>query len=287
MSIDLTPPPTASAPTGAQPPQPQPPRPSAQIVAIIAMCLGGVLLLGALVSGIGSIAYAASVRGTGGGPADTSGVDALSLDVSAGHVVVQYADVDQAILEVAGGDGNWRLERRDATLSLTNDRPWWAFQVGFGWDDNRATLTLPAAMAEQRLDADFDVSAGSLTANGTYGRLELHVGAGDADVSGTADDVRVDVSAGEADVRVDGAARANLTIGAGQIIADLTGTALDEIRADVSAGTLVATVPNEPYDVTSDVSAGSFDNQLDTSDGATRTVDVQVSAGSATFRPAD
>lgn len=284
MSIDLTPPPTAATPSGPQPPQQ--PRPSAQIVAIIAICVGGLLLLGALLSGIGSIAYAAT-RGSDGGTADASGVNALSLDVSAGHVVVQYADVDEAILEVTGGDGNWRLERRGETLALTNNRPWWALQGGFGWDDNRATLTLPAAMEEQQLDADFDVSAGSLTADGTYGRLDLHVGAGDADVSGTADDLRVDVSAGEADVRIDGAQQASMTIGAGQIIADLTGTSLDSIRVDVSAGTLVGTLPGGPYDVTSEVSAGSFDNQLETVDGAARTVDVQVSAGSVTLRPAD
>lgn len=284
MSIDLTPPPTAATLAGPQPPQQ--PRSSAQIVAIIAICVGGLLLLGALLSGIGSIAYAAT-RGSDGGTADASGVKALSLDVSAGHVVVQYADVDDAILEVTGGDGNWRLERRDETLALTNDRPWWALQGGFAWDDNRATLTLPAAMEDQQLDADFDVSAGSLTADGTYGRLDLHVGAGDADVSGTADDLRVDVSAGEADVRIDDAQRASLTIGAGQIIANLRGDELEDVRVDVSAGTLAATLPDGPYDVTSDVSAGSFDNRLDTSDGAARTVDVQVSAGSVTLYPGD
>ncbi|MCM3695524.1 DUF4097 domain-containing protein [Microbacterium oleivorans] len=284
MSIDLTPPPTAAPPAGPQPPRQT--RPSAQIVAIIAICLGGLLLLGALLSGIGSIAYAAS-RGSDGGTADTSGVEALSLDVSAGHVVVQYADVDGAILEVAGGDGNWRLERRGDTLAVTNNRPWWALQGGFSWNDNRATLTLPAEMAEQKLEADFDVAAGSLTADGTYGRLDLHVGAGDADVSGSADDLRVDVSAGEADVRIDGAQQASMTIGAGQIIADVTGTSLDSVRVDVSAGTLVGTLPDGTYDVTSEVSAGSFDNQLETADGAARTVDVQVSAGSVTLRPAD
>ncbi|MFI8633944.1 hypothetical protein ACIGEP_15275 [Microbacterium sp. NPDC077663] len=285
MSIDLTPPPTAAPPADPQPPQQ--PRPSAQIVAIIAICVGGLLLLGALLSGIGTIAYAAADRGAGSRTADATGVSALALDVSAGHVVVQYADVDQATLEVTGRDRDWKLERRGDTLTLSNGRPWWAFQAGFSWDDNRATLTLPEAMADQKLDADFDVSAGSLTADGTYGLLDLHVGAGDADVSGTADDLRVDVSAGEADVRIDDAQRADFTIGAGQIIADLTGDALDDVGVDVSAGTLVGSLPAGTYDVSSEVSAGSFDNLLDTSPGAARTVDVQVSAGSVTLRPAD
>lgn len=74
-------------------------------------------------------------------------------------------------------------------------------------------------------------------------------------------------------------------IGAGEILATLTGNALREVRIDVSAGSLVASLPDAEYAVTSDVSAGSFDNELDTSPGAARTVDVQVAAGGVTLRP--
>ncbi|SCX95655.1 hypothetical protein SAMN05216488_0112 [Microbacterium sp. LKL04] len=285
MSIDLTPPPTAPASPEQQPPR-QPTRSSAQIVSIIAMSVGGLLLLGTLVSGVGSIAWAATDRGEGGRTADAAGVTGLSLDVSAGHLVVEYADVDEAILTV-DGNRDWTLERRGETLSLSNSRPWWALQVGFDPTENRATLTLPAAMADEKLAADFDVAAGSITADGTYGRLDVSVGAGDATVTGTADDVSVDVSAGDADVTIDGAQRANLTIGAGQITADLRGDSLDAVRVDVSAGTLLASLPDEAYRVTSDVSVGTFDNRLQTSTSAGRTIDAQVSAGTATLRPGE
>jgi hypothetical protein len=286
MSIDLTPPTTSATPPPL-PPAP-PTRSSATIVAIVAMSLGGVLLLGTLVSGIGSIAWSSISRdATGSRVADTTGVSALSFDVSAGDVVVQYADVDEAMLEIAGGDRGWNLERRGDTLSLSNGRPWWAAQFGFGGGSSRATLTLPEAMVDEKLDARFDVSAGSITADGTYGVLDVEVGAGDADVSGTADELTVDVSAGEADVTIDGARTANLSIGAGEILATLTGDALDDVRVDVSAGSLVASLPDEEYAVTSDVSAGSFDNLLQTATDAPRTVDVQVSAGGVTLRPAD
>lgn len=284
MSTDLTPPPMTPTTPEAQPPQ-QPRRASAQIVSIIAMSLGGLLLLGTLVSGIGSIAYASTTRGTGDRSADPTGVTALSLDVSAGHLTVQYADVDEATLEVPGSSRDWNLERRDTTLSVSNSRPWWMLQAGFDWSENRATLTLPEAMADQKLDADLDVSAGSITADGTYGILDVSVGAGDANISGSADDVRVDVSAGDADVAVDGARRANLTIGAGQINADLRGDSLDDVRVDVSAGTLVVSLPDEAYRVTSDVSVGTFDNRLQTSTSAGRTIDARVSAGTVTLRP--
>ncbi len=281
MSIDLTPPPTA--PTTPAP-QPQPRRASAQTVSIIAMSVGGLLLLGALASGIGSIAWAATDRGSGSRTADAAGVTALSLDVSAGSLIVEYADVDEAVLTV-DGNRDWTLERRGETLSLSNSRPWWALQVSFDPTQNRATLTLPAGMEDEKLAADFDVAGGSITADGTYGRLALSVGAGDATVTGTADDLSVDVSAGDADITIDGAQRANLTIGAGQITADLRGDSLDDVRVDVSAGTLVASLPDEAYRVTSDVSVGTFDNRLQTSTSATRTIDATVSAGTVTLRP--
>lgn len=285
MSIDLNPP-AASAP-GSTPP-PTPPRSSAKVVAIVAMSLGGVLLLGTLVSGLGSIAWAAGGNGgSGTRTADVSGVSSLTFDVSAGHVVVQYADVDEAVLDISGGDRTWRLERRGETLALSNGRPWWAGWDGLGWSADRATLTLPEAMSDEKLDARFDVSAGSITADGTYGQLRVEVGAGDADVSGSADELTVDVSAGSADVSFDGVRRADLGIGAGDIVAALTGAAPDEVVIDVSAGSLVAELPDADYDIASDVSAGSFDNFLSTSSGSPRSVDVQVSAGEVTLRPGD
>ena len=53
------------------------------------------------------------------------------------------------------------------------------------------------------------------------------------------------------------------------------------LELDVSAGSLDVTVPDGDYDVTSDVSAGDFDNRVGSTPGADSTVDVQVSAGKA------
>lgn len=283
MSIDLNPP-TAATP-GPTPP-PAPPRSSSRAVAIVAICVGGALILGTVLTGVASALWAAGAgAATGSRSADAAGVSALSLDVSAGHVVIAYADVDEATLEVSGGDRGWRLERQGDTLSLSNSRPWWAGWDGWDGTTSRGTLTLPAALADEKLDARFEVSAGSITADGTYGTLLVEVGAGDADVTGSADDLTVDVSAGSADVTLSDVQQGNLVIGAGEIVATLTGTAPDEVLVDVSAGTLVATLPDEAYDVRSDVSVGSLDNLLSTSTGAARTVDVQVSAGDVTLRP--
>ena len=283
MSIDLNPP-TAATP-GATPPPPAPPRTSARVIAILAIVTGGALILGAVVSGLASAFWAAGGRdGAGSRVADATGIQTLSVDVSAGDLTVVYADVDEATLEVDGDRRDWRLERRGDELRVENGSPWW---VGWrvDWESDRATLTLPEAYETTQLDGRLEVSAGSVTAGGTYGDLEIHVGAGEANVTGTASTLRVDVSAGRADVAVEGVDEGSLTIGAGEIFATLDGAAPRDLTIDVSAGTLVATLPDQSYDVTSDVSAGSLDNELSTSSSSPRTIDVQVAAGSATLRP--
>jgi len=52
----------------------------------------------------------------------------------------------------------------------------------------------------------------------------------------------------------------------------------------VSAGRLDIVVPEGEYDVTSDVSAGDFDNRVGSVPGADSTVDVSVSAGKVVLR---
>jgi hypothetical protein len=52
----------------------------------------------------------------------------------------------------------------------------------------------------------------------------------------------------------------------------------------VSAGSLNLTVPDGEYNVTSEVSAGGFENKIGSSPDADSTVDVQVSAGQVVLR---
>ncbi|QTV80413.1 hypothetical protein [Microbacterium sp. NIBRBAC000506063] len=147
------------------------------------------------------------------------------------------------------------------------------------------TLTLPTAYQTAGLDAALELSAGRLVAEGDFGRLDVEVNAGRADVTGSATRADVLVNAGRADVTLRDVAQARFDINAGRVEADLTGSAPDDVTIDVSAGELVLAVPNSVYDVRSNVSAGSFDNRLDTASTSSRTIDVQVSAGSATLRP--
>ncbi|MFS0866494.1 hypothetical protein AB3M83_04050 [Microbacterium sp. 179-B 1A2 NHS] len=284
MTTDLIPP--TPAPAGPPPLPPEQRRGSARVVAIIAIVVGGALILSAILSAVGSALWMTGARGADGPRvADAGGISSLSLDVSAGDVAVVYADVEEATLDVLGDGRGWRLERQGDQLRLSKHEPWWISWNGFDWNSDRVTLTLPQELADERLDARIDVSAGSVSIDGTYGDLDVHIGAGSADVNGTADVLSVDLSAGGADIDVADVSRGTLTVGAGELIASLTGTAPDELTIDVSAGSLVASLPDDTYAVTSDVSAGELDNQLSTSSDAPHRIDVQVSAGSTTLRP--
>lgn len=282
MTTDLQHP---AATPGATPPAAPPPRSSSRAVAIVAIVIGSVVILGAVLSNVASALWFAGDR-PGARTADATGIESLSVDVSAGELTVVYADVDDARLDADLGDRGWRVNRSGGELRVENGTPWWAGWRGFGLDDDRATLTLPERYATTELDAHFEVSAGSVTADGEYDTLMIDVGAGAADVTGSARILSVDVSAGRADVAIADVDEAELHVGAGEMFADLTGDAPSDLRIDVSAGSLAATLPDDTYDVTSDVSAGGFDNELSTSSGAASTIDVQVSAGGVTLRPA-
>ncbi|MDJ1114647.1 DUF4097 family beta strand repeat-containing protein [Microbacterium dauci] len=282
MTTDLQPP--AAAP-GATPPVAPPPRSSSRAVAIIAIVVGSAVVLGAVLSSVASALWFAGDR-PGARTADATGIEMLSVDVSAGDLTIVYADVEEARLDADRGDRGWRLSRSGGELRVENGTPWWAGWRGFDIDADRATLTLPERYATTPLDAHFEVSAGSLSADGEYSDLQVHVGAGDATVTGSATYLTVDVSAGRADVDLADVQEGDLQIGAGDIFADFSGDAPSDLRIDVSAGSLDATLPDGTYDVTSEVSAGGFDNELRTASGAASTIDVQVSAGGVTLRPA-
>lgn len=280
MSTTLTPPP-ASAP---QAPPPAEPRGSSRVIAILAIALGAVLILGTIVfSVIGGIRSAA-VR-TESLSADAAGVTALDIDVAASEFRIAYGG-SEATLSVTGGSGtsDWRLERTGDTLVVTSDRGWFR---GWGWfrGEERAVLTLPERLATTAVDASFDVGAGSLRADGTYGTLELDLGAGSIDVSGTAEQLDADVSAGRVSVDLREVRAGTVQVSAGELVGSVDGD-VDELNLDVSAGRIDLEVPDVRYAITSDVSAGDFTHDLTTDPGADRRIDVSVSAGGVTLHGA-
>ncbi|SIT86863.1 hypothetical protein [Microbacterium sp. RU33B] len=284
MSTATTPAPPAP-PQQPVPPQPAPtpssPTPASRVVAIIAIVVGGILVLGAVGWAVATTLFSANVR-TSTATVATTGVQDLSVDVSAGSLRIEFADVDEAELDVrsAFGADRWTLERDDDELRVASPR---FFGLGWLFDGaGDAVLRLPLAL--EGLDAELGLSAGDLSASGAFGELDVDVSAGRAEIDGSANDVSVDVSAGRADLDVDGVRTGELTVSAGDLDVSFTGTPPRELSLDVSAGSLRLEVPEGEYDVRSDVSAGGFDNRIGSTPGAPNTVTVTVSAGNAELR---
>lgn len=277
----LTPPP-AEVPSQAHTPQTPAPRARASWITPVIAIVGSLALLFAIATAV-FVGIRTLGSGSSGSSANVQGVDRIVVDVSAADFSLEYGATSEAYLEVQGSTG-WRLDREGDTLRV---RPPLSFFHGWWFSpDQRATLTLPSEMKGQGLDAVFVVNSGSFTGDGDFGDLSLQVNAGGADLRGSAVDLDVTVNAGGADVDVRDVANARFDVNAGRIRGELHGSTPGQITVDVSAGELDLRVPDDIYRVTSNISAGSFDgNGLQTASASPNTIDVSVSAGSATVRP--
>ena len=293
MTTQYAPPPPPAPPAPGAPGAPgaggpQPPSAAPRVIAILAIVFGGIVVLGSIGSAIVGTLVSASVQTTSRTVA-AADVSELDVDVSAGTLRIEYGDVTEAELEVTGswGADRWQLEQEGGTLVVaTPDRwgwfgPWWPWD-GFNGRMSEAVLRLPASV--EGADATLALSAGDLTVDGEFGALALDLSAGALTVSGTAESLVADVSAGRGNLQLDDVETAELSVSAGGLDVELSGTAPDDVRADVSAGSLNLTVPDGEYDVTSDVSVGDLDNRIGSTPGAPRTIHIEVSAGDATLR---
>lgn len=283
MTTTLNPPtPTDPGPAAQKPPASGPSR----VVAIVAIVIGAVVILGAATSAVLGTVASASV-GTSSRTVAVAGVQELSVDVSVDSLRVEFGAVREAELEVTGSEGvdRWTFERTGDRLTVASP-DWFESWFSWGWFDDRRTeavLRLPASLAGA--DADLTLSAGELVVqDAEFGELELQLNAGRFDVAGSAESVSAAINAGRGDLELADVGTATLRVSAGSLDAQFTGDQPDAVEADVSAGTLEITVPEGEYDVTSDVSAGGFDNRIGSSPGADSTIHVEASAGQIVLR---
>ena len=285
MSTTMTPPPPPSSAVPDRPADAPPPSSGSRVVAIVLIVFGGLVLLGAMISAaVGTIASASVSTSTR--TVDVADVDQLDVDAAAGTLQVEFTDVAEAELEVTSSWGAdvWRFERQGDTLEVASpDRfGWFGWGGWFGDQRTDAVLRLPVAL--EGLDADVSLSAGEFVTDGEFGALDISLAAGSFDVTGSAETLTADMSAGRGNLELEDVGTAVLAVSAGSMEARLTGSRPDSIDMDVSAGSLRLTVPEGDYDVTSDVSAGGFDNDLGSTPGAASTITVQVSAGEVVLR---
>lgn len=271
---------------------PQPPASGSgsgsRAIAIVAIVLGSLVLLSTLTSAVFSTIASATERTTTRSIA-TSGIDSLDVRVGGGSLRVEFSDVREAELEVTGawGADRWTLERRDDRLVVATPNrfgTWIGDWLTWGDDRDRSSgvLRLPQTLAGS--DAELALSAGRLVVAGDFDELDLEVSAGRLEASGSATELSARVSAGRGDLDLSGVEEASFTVSAGMIGSRLSGRQPESIEATVSAGSLHLWVPEGDYAVTSDVSAGGFDNRIGSDPRATSRIDVDVSAGQVVLR---
>lgn len=279
---------TTMAPPPAAPAQvpPPPPQPSgaSRAVAIVAMVLGALVIvstatfsaIGAAFSGLHDTSYSV----------DASTADSLDVHLQAGSLQIEYADVPEARLDVKSSisRGQWTLRVDGSRLVVSSPDQNFGWPGFFGVADT-AILRLPTTM--QHADATIQVAAGSLRASGEFGALNVDLQAGSAEVDGTAADLIAKTSAGRGQFDLSGVQTAKLTLEAGSMSVVLRDEQPTTTTVKVGAGALDLAVPKGSYDVTSNVSAGAFDNRLGSQPGAASTISVDVSAGQVTLEPTD
>ncbi|MBF0816978.1 AsmA family protein, partial [Microbacterium paludicola] len=256
-------------------------------VAIILIVIGGLLLIGTVAGVIRSVVADAS-RIDDTLTVDAAGITSLDVDAAASSFRLEFGDVDEATLEITDARSEWTLTRDGDELQVgTPDELFGDWGPRFGRNEEQVVLTLPESLRDAEIDADLTLAAGELRAEGAFGELDLELGAGGMNVSGSARTLTADISAGDARVELADVSEAEITVSAGRLVGELTGSAPDLVTAGVSAGSLDLTLPAGSYDVNSDASAGRVDNRLDTDDSSAHRVTVDLSAGHATLRSDD
>jgi len=256
---------------------------------VVTAVVGGLALLGA--GGTAAAAAAGNIMSSSRPDSVQSvgveGIDSIDVDADASSMRVEFGDVDEAELAITNGRGTaWTFERDGDELVVRSPQGvfgWW-FGNWFG-DEEIAVLTLPESLRGAGLDADLALDAGSLDVAGDFGVLDITVSAGALDVEGAAKEVDVQMNAGRADILLDGVDQADLGVSAGDLTVELTGTPPSQTSIDVSAGSLDLTVPDVEYAITQDVSAGTLNAKVEQASSARRTIEVSLSAGTATIRP--
>ncbi|WP_144875520.1 DUF4097 family beta strand repeat-containing protein [Microbacterium sp. 1.5R] len=265
--------------------------PGVTAIVVSTAVIGGIALLGsgatAAVAATGTMLSTSGDRGDSVQTVDADGIRSIDLDVDAGNMRVEFGDVDEAELSVTNArNPGWTLDRRGDELVVRSPEFRWGWWFG-GWfgDDQSAVLTLPEDLRTETVAADLTLDAGSLDVLGDFGALDLTVNAGALDVEGSAASLDIDMSAGRADVALDDVDQADLSVAAGDMNVELSGSAPTRTSIEVSAGSLDLTVPDTSYAIEQDVSAGTLNAKVEQDASSTRTIDVSLSAGSATIRP--
>lgn len=274
-------------------------------VAIVTAVLGGLLVLGLVVSASVAAFVSMSVRGSGSttyidgaittGVDDLTGVSGLDVSVGAAQLTIEYSDIQGAQLTASGSHADgWRITRSGEALEVRSP------QLGIAGGlrgscifgvcppsrsvDMSATLTLPRALEDAQIDSVFSIGAGSLTVSGNFGDLDVYVGVGEATLTGVARALDASVDVGSLTAELTNVAEANIEVSVGEALVTLLGEAPRNVGLVVDLGDAELAVPRGEYAVTTETDLGDVENQIGSVPGASHAISAEVSLGDAVLK---
>ncbi|MGO2110667.1 MAG: hypothetical protein ACTH31_03545, partial [Pseudoclavibacter sp.] len=221
---------------------------------------------------------------------NVEGVEAIEIDGSASDITVEFADIEDATLDVettVGPEPAWTFEVEDDVLTVVETHDGGFTGPISGWAPTTALVTLPESMRGDLVDLSATISSGALTIDGDFGDVELVANSGGLLFMGGAETMDVDVQSGFGDVTVADADEVAIDVGSGAFSAVIEGEQPSSIAVDVNSGWADVMVPAGEYRVSGDVQSGARDINVDESTQADSTLEVNVSSGGATVSEGD
>lgn len=191
------------------------------------------------------------------------GVSSLVVSGEAGDVTITEED---------------RPDIRVASVLVTN--PWSDAEVDVQAADGLVTVR---SFCEGLLGfSSCTVQHDIYVPTGFLDELSVDIAAGDVDIVGSSADLDVQVSAGDVQILQFAGSSAMVRLSAGEVtVAAVAAPASIDVRT--SAGGIEIVVPDEVYDVSTDVAAGSVSVALRQDPASERTISAVTSAGDITI----
>lgn len=229
-------------------------------ITIITALVGALALVGILTTTVGKLALSSFGQFDGSYSSPVTGLEQISINSSAAGFTVQYADVQEAKLDVVNSSRGWKLSLDGPVLSVrpVGDTRFCILCSNTG----QVTLTLPKALDTTDVALKINLSAGQLSAQGEF------------------KDVDVQVAAGSANLNFKNAQNAAFDLAAGQMSVSLVGTPPAVTKLSVAAGTMTVGLPNQEYDFRGNAAAGTISNGLRINPQSNHRVEADVAAGS-------
>lgn len=271
--------------TGATKPPTPPPHRSTRV---ILLSTGVVLLLALIVGAILVVGDAVGVKRSDASArySITQRFNSIRIVADAANITVRYASIDSAKVNFHQGSqvrsATLRHTVTDNVLKVTESS---SGSSPFSWitaDSTTLEIVLPNSDQSARLDVNTAVQAGNVKISGRFATIDVASNAGDITLIGGARSLNLQALSGNVT-----ATRYNLdgpitsVASAGDSTLDFS-TPPSRANLFTGAGNIVLTLPNATYDVSAQSRAGTVQQSVTSTPGASRSYTLRVDAGNIT-----